>query len=162
TARSMWVPHGGPRPRRDEPPAGYPTSLGNWDSTAVSARPAAPNRRYRYLIEQGGTGGVSIALDLPTQIGLDSDHPLAQFEIGRVGVAIDTFQDVLDLFDGIGLEAAGRIFTTANCIAPIALAWFWCLAEEKGEDPASFVVTIQNDPLKEYVAPGTQFLPVPA
>jgi methylmalonyl-CoA mutase N-terminal domain/subunit len=147
---------------RGESPTGYRGSLWNWEFYAGFGSASDANKRYRYLLEQGGTGGVSIALDLPTQIGLDVDHPLAQLEVGRIGVSINTLQDVLDIFEGIDLEHAGKIFTTANCIAPIALAWFYCLAEERGVDPSSFVVTIQNDPLKEYVARGTQFLPVAA
>ncbi|HKP17910.1 MAG TPA: methylmalonyl-CoA mutase family protein [Gaiellaceae bacterium] len=147
---------------RGESAAGYRGKLWNWEFYAGFGSASDANKRYRYLLEQGGTGGVSIALDLPTQIGLDPDHPLAQLEIGRIGVSISTLQDVLDIFDGIELKKAAKIFTTANCIAPIALAWFYCLAEEKGEDATSFVVTIQNDPLKEYVARGTQFLPVSA
>jgi methylmalonyl-CoA mutase N-terminal domain/subunit len=147
---------------RGESAAGYRGELWNWEFYAGFGSASDANRRYRYLLEQGGTGGVSIALDLPTQIGLDPDNPLAQLEIGRVGVSIGTLQDVLDIFEGIELKKAGKIFTTANCIAPIAFAWFYCLAEAKGEDPSDFVVTIQNDPLKEYVARGTQFLPVAA
>ncbi len=160
-AEHLGLP-GQPPFTRGESPTGYRGSLWNWEFYAGFGSASDANKRYRYLLEQGGTGGVSIALDLPTQIGLDPDHPLAQLEIGRIGVSISTLQDVLDIFEGIELERAGKIFTTANCIAPIALAWFYCLAEEKGEDPSSFVVTIQNDPLKEYVARGTQFLPVSA
>ncbi len=151
---------GQPPYTRGETATGYRGKLWNWEFYAGFGSAEDANRRYRYLLEQGGTGGVSIALDLPTQIGLDADHPLARFEVGRVGVTLNTLDDVIDLFDGIDLASAGSIFTTANCIGPIALAWFWCLAEEKGEDPADVVVTIQNDPLKEYVARGTQFLPV--
>jgi methylmalonyl-CoA mutase, N-terminal domain len=147
---------------RGESANGYRGELWGFEFYAGFGSAEDANRRYRYLLEQGSTGGVSIALDLPTQIGLDSDHPLAALEIGRVGVAINTLQDVIDLFEGIDLSKAGKIFTTGNCIGPIAMAWFYCLAEARGEDPASVVVTIQNDPLKEYVARGTQFLPVEA
>jgi len=153
---------GDPPYTRGETPGGYRSALWSWEFYAGFGSAKDANQRYRYLMEQGGTGGVSIALDLPTQIGLDSDDPLAAREIGRVGVAINTLQDIFDLFDGIALKDAGKIFTTANCIGPVAFAWFYCLAEARGEDPRDVVVTIQNDPLKEYVARGTQFLPVAA
>ena len=147
---------------RGETATGYRGELWSWEFYAGFGSAKEANRRYRYLMEQGSTGGVSIALDLPTQIGLDSDNPLAAREIGKMGVAINTLQDVIEVFDGIELAKAGKIFTTGNCIGPIAFAWFYCLAEARGEDPSSVVVTIQNDPLKEYVARGTQFLPVKA
>jgi methylmalonyl-CoA mutase N-terminal domain/subunit len=145
---------------RGETPGGYRTELWGWEFYAGFGSAEDANKRYRYLLDQGSTGGVSIALDLPTQIGLDSDHPSAAREIGRVGVALNTLQDVIDLFEGISLAEAAKIFTTANCIAPVACAWFVCLAEARGEDPRDVVVTMQNDPMKEYVARGTQFLPV--
>jgi methylmalonyl-CoA mutase N-terminal domain/subunit len=141
---------------------GYRKQLWSWEFYAGFGSAEDANKRYRYLLETGATGGVSIALDLPTQIGMDSDHPLAAREIGKVGVALDTLDDVRRMFDGIDLKQAGKIFTTGNSIGPIACAWFYCLAEERGEDPHDVIVTIQNDPLKEYVARGTQFLPVPA
>ena len=145
---------------RGATPAGYRKELRNSEFYAGFGSAREANRRYRYLMAQGSTGGVSIALDLPTQIGMDSDHPLAQRDIGVVGVAINGLQDVLDIFDGMELKKVGKIFTTGNAIGPIALAWFYALAEAKGEDPRDVVVTVQNDPLKEYVARGTQFLPV--
>lgn len=120
------------------------------------------NQRYRYLIEQGSTGGVSIALDLPTQIGMDADDSLAQDEVGEVGVALSSLADVEQLFDGIPLDKVGHIFTTANCIGPIGAAWLLALAEKQGLDPNAFVFQIQNDPIKEYIARGTQFLPIEA
>ena len=141
---------------------GYREKLWSWEFYAGFGSAEDANARYRYLLQTGATGGVSIALDLPTQIGMDSDHPLAAREIGKVGVALDTFDDIRRMFDGIDLKDAGKIFTTGNAIGPIAVAWFYCLAEERGEDPHDVIVTIQNDPLKEYVARGTQFLPVGA
>jgi methylmalonyl-CoA mutase N-terminal domain/subunit len=147
---------------RGETATGYRGELWGWEFYAGFGSAKEANARYRYLLEQGSTGGVSIALDLPTQIGMDADHRLAVNETGKVGVALNTIEDVFALFDGIDLESAHRIFTTANCIGPIAFAWFWLLCEHRGIDPQSIVVTIQNDPLKEYVARGTQFLPVPA
>lgn len=118
------------------------------------------NRRYKYLIEHGQTGGVSIALDLPTQLGYDSDHELAEGEVGRVGVAIDTLRDVEILFDGIPLDKAGRVFTTANAISPIMLGWLMAVAEKQGVSPDSFVISIQNDIIKEFVARGTYIFPI--
>src|SRR4051812_9077753 len=120
------------------------------------------NKRFRYLIEHGSTGGVSIALDLPTQIGLDSDHPMAEDEVGQIGVALASLDDVERLFDGIPLDRAGHVFTTANCIGPIGAAWFLVLAGKQGVSVADFQVQIQNDPIKEYIARGTQFLPIEA
>lgn len=160
-ARDLGHP-GDPPFARGERATGYRGKLWSWEFYAGFGAAADANQRYRYLIETGGTGGVSIALDLPTQIGIDADHPDALYETGRVGVAINTLKDVVDLFDGIDLSRAGKIFTTGNSIGPLAVAWFYELASIKGEDPSSFVVTVQNDPLKEYVARGTQFLPVAA
>ena len=76
-----------------------------------------------------------MALDLPTQVGLDPDHPLAARDVGRVGVSLSTLTDVFAAFDQMQLAEIEKIFTTANCIAPIALAWFICLAEQKNEAP---------------------------
>jgi methylmalonyl-CoA mutase, N-terminal domain len=153
---------GDPPYTRGSTATGYRAKLWDWEFYAGFGAASDANRRYRYLLEQGGTGGVSMALDLPTQLGLDPDDPLAARDVGRVGVSLSTLSDVLTAFDGMALGEVGKIFTTANCIAPIALAWFLCLAEEKGEPLDSFTVTIQNDPLKDYVARGTQFLPVAA
>jgi methylmalonyl-CoA mutase N-terminal domain/subunit len=153
---------GDPPYTRGSTPTGYRGKLWDWEFYAGFGAASDANRRYRYLLEQGGTGGVSMALDLPTQVGLDPDHPLAARDVGRVGVSLSTLDDVLAAFDGMGLAEIEKIFTTANCIAPVALAWFICLAEAKNESPDTFTVTIQNDPLKDYVARGTQFLPVSA
>lgn len=147
---------------RGERAGGYREKLWTSEFYAGFGSAKDANARYRYLMEMGATGGVSIALDLPTQLGMDSDHPAAKNEIGKVGVALCSVDDVVDLFQGIDLAAAGKVFTTANCIGPIAFAWFRILADRRGVDPGSFSVTIQNDPLKEYVARGTQFLPVAA
>ncbi len=117
------------------------------------------NKRYHYLLNHGSTGGVSIALDLPTQIGLDPDHPLAQDEVGQVGVALSSLQDVETIFDGIPLARAGHVFSTAkphcDCLVPGT-------GEKKGASVADFTLQIQNDSIKEYVARGTQFLPIEA
>lgn len=116
------------------------------------------NRRYRYLLEQGQTG-FSIALDLPTQIGMDSDHPLSRGEVGKVGVAIDSLEDIEKLFNGIPLEKVRQIRTTANSIGPLMTALIVAFAEKNGIDPNRIKVLIQNDPLKEYFARGTYIFP---
>ncbi len=116
------------------------------------------NRRLRMLLAEGQTG-FSIALDLPTQMGLDSDHPLAAGEVGKVGVAIDSLADIEALFDGIALEEVRQIRTTANAIGPIWLALIVALARRRGVDPNAVRILIQNDILKEYVARGTYIYP---
>ncbi|MHB8810685.1 MAG: acyl-CoA mutase large subunit family protein [Desulfobulbaceae bacterium] len=115
------------------------------------------NRRYRYLLEQGQTG-LSVAFDLPTQIGYDSDDPMSRGEVGRVGVAIDTLADMEMLFDQIPL---GNISTsmTINSPAMILLAMYVAVAEKQGTGPERLQGTIQNDILKEYVARGTYIFP---
>jgi methylmalonyl-CoA mutase N-terminal domain/subunit len=116
------------------------------------------NRRYRYLLEQGQTG-LSVAFDLPTQIGMDSDHALAQGEVGKVGVAIDSLEDMQALFDGIPLE---RISTsmTINSTAAILLALYVAVAKQQGANLARLAGTVQNDVLKEYIARGTYIYPL--
>jgi len=116
------------------------------------------NRRYRYLLEKGQTG-LSVAFDLPTQIGMDSDHALAQGEVGKVGVAIDSLEDMQALFDGIPLE---RISTsmTINSTAAILLALYVAVAKQQGANLARLSGTVQNDILKEYIARGTYIYPL--
>ncbi|MGH2945017.1 MAG: acyl-CoA mutase large subunit family protein [Solirubrobacteraceae bacterium] len=116
------------------------------------------NRRFRQLLDQGQTG-FSVALDLPTQMGYDSDHPLAAGEVGKIGVAIDTLADMERLFAGIPLEDVRQIRTTANAIGPIWLALVVCLGERRGFDPGAVRILIQNDVLKEYIARGTFIYP---
>lgn len=116
------------------------------------------NERYKYLIAKGGSG-VGIALDLPTQLGMDSDHPQAEGEVGKTGVAIDSLRDVEILLQDIPLDRVGIIRTTANAIGPIALAWFLAIGEKRGFLPASYNVRLQNDVLKEFVARGTYIFP---
>jgi len=119
------------------------------------------NRRYRYLLEQGQTG-LSIAFDLPTQIGYDSDHPLARGEVGKVGVPIDTLRDMEVLFKDIPLDKVSTSMTI-NATAPVLLAMYIVLAREQGVDQKQLDGTIQNDILKEYIARGTYiFPPVPS
>ncbi|MFH1646430.1 MAG: methylmalonyl-CoA mutase family protein, partial [Chloroflexota bacterium] len=115
------------------------------------------NRRYRYLLEQGQTG-LSIAFDLPTQIGYDSDSPLARGEVGKVGVPIDTLRDMEVLFEGIPLDRVS-ISMTINATAPILLCMYIAVAKRQGVDPARLDGTIQNDILKEYIARGTYIFP---
>ncbi len=118
---------------------------------------AESNRRYRFLLEQGTTG-LSVAFDLPTQIGYDSDHPLARGEVGRVGVPVASLADLRRLFDGIPLD---RVTTsmTINATAPILLAFYLVLAEEQGVAWDRVGGTVQNDLLKEYAARGTYIFP---
>ncbi len=118
---------------------------------------AESNRRYRYLLGQGVTG-LSVAFDLPTQIGYDSDHPLAAGEVGRVGVAIDTIDDMALLFDGIPLDRVSTSMTI-NATAIILLALYIAVAKRQGVDPRKVSGTVQNDVLKEYVARGTYIYP---
>ena len=116
------------------------------------------NARFKELLRAGQTG-FSVALDLPTQLGLDSDHRLALGEVGRVGVAIDSLADMEVLFDGIPLDGIRQIRTTANSIGHLWLALNVALAEKKGHDPNAVKILIQNDVLKEYIARGTQIYP---
>jgi len=115
------------------------------------------NQRYRYLLEQGQTG-LSVAFDLPTQIGYDSDYPQAKGEVGKVGVAIDSLQDIETLFQGIPL---GKVSTsmTINATAPVLLAMYIALGKKQGVDPSKLEGTVQNDILKEYIARGTHIFP---
>jgi len=115
------------------------------------------NRRYRYLLDQGVTG-LSVAFDLPTQMGYDSDHELAAGEVGRVGVAIDSIDDMAELFDGIPLDRVSTSMTI-NATAIILLALYLAVARRQGHAPADISGTIQNDILKEYVARGTHIYP---
>ena len=115
------------------------------------------NRRFRYLLEHGQTG-LSVAFDLPTQMGLDSDHPRAEGEVGRTGVAIDSVEDMERLFAGIPL---GEVSTsmTINATAPILLLLYELVAEGQGVAAANLAGTVQNDLLKEYAARGTYIYP---
>ncbi len=115
------------------------------------------NRRYRYLLEQGQTG-LSVAFDLPTQMGYDSDHPIANGEVGKVGVAIDTLQDMEILLDQIPLDRVS-VSMTINAPAAILLLMVVAVAKRQGVDLKRLTGTIQNDVLKEYAARGTYILP---
>jgi methylmalonyl-CoA mutase N-terminal domain/subunit len=118
---------------------------------------AASNARYRYLLAHG-VSGLSVAFDLPTQMGYDSDHPLAEGEVGRVGVAIDSIDDMATLFDGIPLDRVSTSMTI-NATAIILLSLYIAVARRQGASMASLSGTIQNDILKEYVARGTYIYP---
>ncbi len=115
------------------------------------------NKRYHYLLSQG-VSGLSVAFDLPTQIGYDSDHPLAEGEVGKVGVAIDSIEDMQVLFNGIKLEEVSTSMTI-NATGFILLSFYAALAKQQGADLKKISGTIQNDILKEYAARGTYIYP---
>ena len=115
------------------------------------------NKRYHYLLSQG-VNGLSVAFDLPTQIGYDSDHPLSEGEVGKVGVAIDSIEDIETLFKGIKLEDVSTSMTI-NASGFILLAFYVALAKKQGADLSKITGTIQNDILKEYAARGTYIYP---
>ncbi|HZH94392.1 MAG TPA: methylmalonyl-CoA mutase family protein, partial [Flavisolibacter sp.] len=115
------------------------------------------NKRYHYLLSQG-VSGLSVAFDLPTQIGYDSNHPLSEGEVGKVGVAIDSLEDIETLFKGIKLEDVSTSMTI-NATAFILLAFYVAQAKKQGADLKKISGTIQNDILKEYAARGTYIYP---
>ncbi|WP_103350678.1 methylmalonyl-CoA mutase family protein [Amycolatopsis sp. CA-128772] len=174
---SMRTPSGipvravyGPADRPADPPGPgtFPFTRGNfatgyrkklWTFRQYSGFGTAEesNRRYRYLLDQGGTG-LSVALDLPTQCGYDSDDPEVSEEVGRVGVAIDTLADAEVLFAGIPLDRISTSFTI-NGTAAILLAFYVAAAERAGVPRAKLTGTIQNDILKEYASRGTWIWP---
>lgn len=160
TLRTDYAPEGAERP------GAYPYTRG------VSAEPAVwimgqyagfgtakeSNERFRALLDAGVTG-FSVAMDLPSQMGIDSDDPRAVGEVGRVGVAIDSLADIEVLMDGIPLEELSQVRTTANSIGYLWAALFIALAEKRGVHPNEFGMFIQNDVLKEFIARGTQIFP---
>jgi len=115
------------------------------------------NSRFKFLLNQGQTG-LSLALDLPTQLGLDSDDPLAKDDVGKLGVAIDTLRDMEEMFEGIPLDKISTSFTI-NSTASILLAMYVATAEKQGVNPSDLRGTIQNDIIKEYIARGTYIFP---
>ncbi len=135
----------------------YRTKLWTMRQYAGFSTAAESNKRYHYLLGQG-VSGLSVAFDLPTQIGYDSDHPLAEGEVGKVGVAIDSIRDMEELFAGIPLE---KITTsmTINATGFILLAFYVALAKKQGADLKKISGTVQNDILKEYAARGTYIYP---
>jgi len=120
--------------------------------------PEETNQRFKYLLSQGITA-FTIALDLPTQMGYDSDHPMSKGEVGKTGVAVDSLRDLETIFEGIPLTAVKMVGTLANAIGPIGLSWFMALAERQEVPPIAFSAFLQNEILKEYVARGAYFLP---
>ena len=118
---------------------------------------AETNKRYRFLLEQGQTG-LSVAFDLPTQMGYDPDAPMARGEVGRVGVSIATLEDTQDLFEGIPLDRVSTSMTI-NATASVLLALYLATARRQGVAPAALAGTVQNDILKEYIARGTYIFP---
>jgi methylmalonyl-CoA mutase N-terminal domain/subunit len=136
---------------------GYRGRLWTMRQYAGFGTAAESNRRYRYLLERGTTG-LSVAFDLPTQIGYDSDDPLAAGEVGRVGVAIDSLEDMELLFDGIPLDRVSTSMTI-NATAAILLALYVAVARRRGIPEQVLSGTLQNDILKEYVARGTWIYP---
>jgi len=163
-------PYYGPpdRPRDLAPPGVYPYTRGirpdlyrghlwTMRQYAGFGTASASNQRYRFLLGQGQTG-ISVAFDLPTQIGYDSDHPMAWGEVGKVGVAIDSLRDLETLFEGIPL---GEISTsmTINATAPMLLLLYQLVAEQQSCPPERIRGTVQNDILKEYAARGTYIYP---
>jgi methylmalonyl-CoA mutase N-terminal domain/subunit len=138
-------------------PAMYRDRLWTMRQYAGYGTPADSNARFRYLLRTGVTG-LSVAFDLPTQMGFDSDHVMAAGEVGRVGVAIDSIEDMTALFDGIPLDRISCSMTI-NATAAILLAFYVSVAKRRGLPLASLSGTIQNDVLKEYIARGTQIYP---
>jgi methylmalonyl-CoA mutase N-terminal domain/subunit len=139
-------------------PRGYidrPWVMGQYGGFGSAAE---TNQRFRQLLTSGQTG-FSVALDLPTQLGLDSDDPRAVGEVGRVGVPIDSLADFGTLFAGIPMSQVRQIRTTANSIGPLWVALVVAYTEREGADPGDIGIFIQNDVLKEYIARGTQIFP---
>src|SRR2546423_5078925 len=157
-----------PAPADIPPPGTFPFTRGNfptgyrgrlWTIRQYSGFGTAEesNERYRYLLAQGGTG-LSVALDLPTQCGYDSDHPDVEEEVGRVGVALDSLRDAEILFEDTPLDRISTSFTI-NGTAAILLAFYVAVGEKQGVAPAALRGTIQNDILKEYASRGTWIWP---
>jgi methylmalonyl-CoA mutase, N-terminal domain len=121
--------------------------------------PEICNERYKRLINLG-VDEITMAVDLPTQVGYDSDHIMSKGEVGKVGVAIDTLRDMEILFEDIPLSSLKRVAMLGNSFGPIALALFIALGEKQGLRPSEFVVDLQNDVLKEYIARGTYIFPI--
>jgi methylmalonyl-CoA mutase N-terminal domain/subunit len=158
--RADYAPDGREHPGEFPYTRGISAEPGPWimGQYAGFGTAAETNGRFRALLEAGVTG-FSVALDLPTQMGLDSDDPAAAGEVGKVGVAIDSLADIETLMEGIPLERISQVRTTANSIGYIWAAMFVALAEGRGLDPNAFGMFIQNDVLKEYIARGTQIFP---
>jgi len=135
----------------------YRSSLWTMRQYSGQSTSDSTNERFKYLLKNGQTG-LSLAFDLPTQIGLDSDMPLAEDDVGKLGVAVDSLEDFERIFDGIALDQISTSFTI-NATAPIILAMYVLVAQKQGVDPKKLRGTIQNDILKEYIARGTWIFP---
>ena len=135
----------------------YRSSLWTMRQYSGQSTSESTNERFKYLLKNGQTG-LSLAFDLPTQIGLDSDMPLAEDDVGKLGVAVDTLDDFERIYDGIPLDGISTSFTI-NATAPIILAMYVLVAQKQGMDPRRLRGTIQNDILKEYIARGTWIFP---
>jgi methylmalonyl-CoA mutase N-terminal domain/subunit len=138
-------------------PTGYRSRLWTMRQYAGFGAAAETNKRYRFLLDQGQTG-LSVAFDLPTQMGHDPDAPIAQGEVGKVGVSIASLDDMQDLFEGIPLDRVSTSMTI-NATASILLALYVAVAKRQGVSPAVLSGTTQNDILKEYIARGTYIFP---
>jgi len=155
-ARDLGDPGGYPFTRGVYPTM-YRSRLWTMRQYAGMATADETNARFRYLLDQGQTG-LSVAFDLPTQMGLDSDHPRAEGEVGKTGVAIDSVDDMARLLDGIPLDEVSTSMTI-NATAPILLLLYELVAEEQGVASNDISGTVQNDILKEYAARGTYIYP---
>jgi methylmalonyl-CoA mutase N-terminal domain/subunit len=122
--------------------------------------PKQCNQRYKKILDWGGVDEIAIAADLPSQMGSDSDNPMAKGEVGRVGVAIDSLRDLEIIFEGIPLNKLKRLSLLGNSLGPIALSLMIALGRKQGLQTSDFVVNLQNDVLKEYVARGTYIFPI--
>lgn len=151
-------------------PGQYPFIRGNlaeidrdqpWDMDMYSGYdiPELVKDRYKFLLDVGATG-VSIALDLPTQVGYDADDPRSRGEVGKVGVNISSLRDLEILFDEIPLDKIKWVFTTGNSIGPIVLAWFIALGKKKGIPADKYRIRLQNHPVKELTGRGTYIFPI--
>ena len=138
-------------------PTGYRGKMWTMRQYAGFGTAEETNKRFRYLLDEGQTG-LSVAFDLPTQIGYDSDDPMSQGEVGKVGVAIDTIEDMKELFDGVPLDTVSTSMTI-NAPASILLAMYVATGQHQGVKENKLRGTIQNDILKEYIARGTYIFP---
>jgi methylmalonyl-CoA mutase N-terminal domain/subunit len=139
-------------------PAMYRADLWMMGQYAGFGNPEATNERFKYLLSKGQTA-LALALDLPTQLGIESDEEWADGEVGKAGVAINSLKDMEEIFNGIPLSQPRQIFTTANAIGPIMLAFFIALGEKQKLAPSQYTIVLQNDILKEYVARGAYIFP---
>jgi methylmalonyl-CoA mutase N-terminal domain/subunit len=155
-ARDLGLP-GAPPFTRGVQPTMYRSRLWTMRQYSGFGTAIQTNQRFRYLLEQGQSG-LSVAFDLPTQMGYDSDHPQATGEVGKVGVAISSLPDMEELLAGIPLDKVSTSMTI-NATAAILLAFYVAVAKRQGIDPATISGTIQNDLLKEYIARGTYIYP---